>query len=130
MNVETHRRLNPALCGAPGALGTGTAEVLLHTTADMAADDEGLVHGGFVFGAADHAAMLAVNHPLVVLASASCTFTAPVRVGETVRCTAERTAIDGRKHHVRVVATVDDRTVFTAEFLAAVPSRHVLAPRP
>ena len=126
MDIQTHRRLSPALCGTPVALGEGTAVVALDTTDEMAADAEGLVHGGFVFGAADHAAMLAVNHPLVVLVSAQCNFVAPVRVGDRVRCAAERTAIDGRKHPVRVVATVDDRTVFTADFVAAIPSRHVL----
>jgi acyl-coenzyme A thioesterase PaaI-like protein len=48
----------------------------------MAVDDRGLVHGGFVFGLADHAAMLAVNDPNVVLGAASTRFLKPVRVGE------------------------------------------------
>ena len=68
MEIRTHQQIDPALCGRPVSLAPGRAEVTLEMTPAMAVDAEGLVHGGFVFGAADHAAMLAVNHPHVVLA--------------------------------------------------------------
>ena len=54
------------------------------TTNAMAADDIGLVHGGFIFGMADYAAMLAVNDPNVVLGAADVKFLKPVSVQETV----------------------------------------------
>jgi acyl-coenzyme A thioesterase PaaI-like protein len=44
----------------------------------MAADQRGLVHGGFTFGLADYAAMVAVNDPNVVLGAAEVRFLAPV----------------------------------------------------
>ncbi len=68
----------------------------------MAADERGLVHGGFVFGLADYAAMLAVNHPNVVLASAEVRFLKPVVVGERLVAEAWVEETDGRKSRVQV----------------------------
>jgi acyl-coenzyme A thioesterase PaaI-like protein len=48
----------------------------------MVVDAHGLVHGGFVFGLADYAAMLAVNDPNVVLGAAEARFLKPVRRGD------------------------------------------------
>lgn len=124
--VRTHLGLDHALCGRPEALGEGEARVRLDTTPVMAADDRGLVHGGFVFGAADHAAMLAVNDPLVVLGAADTRFLAPVRVGESVVIDARRVQIDRRKHVVEVRAMVGEREVLTGTFTCFVTARHVL----
>src|SRR5579883_2053010 len=71
---RTHLAIDARLVGHPVHLADGTALVRLETTKDMAADDRSLVHGGFVFGLADYAAMLAVNEPTVVLAAAHLTF--------------------------------------------------------
>jgi acyl-coenzyme A thioesterase PaaI-like protein len=90
------------------------------------ADAQGLVHGGFVFGLADHAAMLAVNHPLVVLGSADVRFVAPVRLGDEVIATATRTEQSGKKHVLAVRASIGDRDVLTGTMTAFVLERHVL----
>lgn len=126
MQIDTHPSIDRSLCGEPVALGPGTATVRLSTTAAMAADARGLVHGGFVFGAADYAAMLAVNDPLVVLGSAEVRFTAPVAVGETVVLVAERTEARGRKHKIEVSGRVSEREVFSGVFTTFVLDRHVL----
>ncbi|HSF38746.1 MAG TPA: hotdog domain-containing protein, partial [Thermoanaerobaculia bacterium] len=83
MLPATHLAIDRRLVGEPVELGPGTASVALVTVPEMAADERGLVHGGFVFGLADYAAMLAVNHPNVVLGSAETRFLKPVTVGET-----------------------------------------------
>ena len=67
MLPATHLAIDRRLCGEPLEIAEGSAIVVLVTLPEMAADDRGLVHGGFVFGLADYAAMLAVNDPLVVL---------------------------------------------------------------
>jgi uncharacterized protein (TIGR00369 family) len=87
--VRTHRTIDRALCGEPLEVGGGRARVVLDTEPRMAADERGLVHGGFAFGLADHAAMLAVNHPNVVLAGAEVRFLRPVRAGERLVAEAE-----------------------------------------
>lgn len=92
----------------------------------MTVDSQGLVHGGFIFGAADHAAMLAVNDPNVVLGSADVRFLAPVRTAEVVDFNAEVVAVEGRKHQVTVEGRVGERIVFSGSFSCVVLERHVL----
>lgn len=123
---RTHARIDHALCGAPKTLGPGTAEVELVLTEPMRVDDTGLVHGGFLFGLADHAAMLAVNEPTVVLADATMKFLAPSVVGDTVRAQASVTESSGKRRSVRVDVTCGDKVVAEGSFSCAVPSRHVL----
>lgn len=122
----THLAIDRHLCGEPVTLEEGRAVVRFVATNEMAVDGEGLVHGGFVFGLTDHAAMLAVNHPLVVLGSADVRFVAPVRVGDEVIATATRTEQKGKKHVLAVRASVGDREVLTGTMTAFVLDRHVL----
>ncbi|MDI3474672.1 MAG: hypothetical protein PWQ79_1606 [Thermococcaceae archaeon] len=82
MEVRTHKLASERLLGKPVKVGPPEAEVVLETTEDMAVDEYGLVHGGFTFGLADYAAMLAVNEPTVVLGKAEVRFLKPVKVGE------------------------------------------------
>lgn len=107
----------------------------LETVPEMAADETGLVHGGFVFGLADYAAMLAVNHPNVVLGSAQTRFLKPVVVGERLVAAASLLEEEGRKRRVGVEVRRNDETeergetgevVMTGDFLCFVPDRHVL----
>lgn len=129
-DIHTHPRIDRALCGEPVALGAGTATVRLLTTPAMAVDERGLVHGGFVFGAADYAAMLAVNDPNVVLASSECRFLAPVVAGQLVILVAETTEARGRKHKIKVSGMEGERLVFEGSFQAVALDRHVLDPAP
>lgn len=131
--VRTHQALDRRLCGTPEALAEGFARVRMTTTPEMAADERGLVHGGFLFGFADHAAMLAVNHPLVVLGSGDLRFFKPVVVGETLVAEGRLQEAEGRKLPVEVVVTragqggEDEReTVAEGRFVCFVPESHVL----
>ena len=92
----------------------------------MAADKSGLVHGGFVFGLADYAAMLAVNHPNVVLGSADVKFLKPVQVGETLEARASVQKADGKKQLVEVVVNQGDKSVFSGWFTCFVLEAHIL----
>ncbi len=126
MRGHTHPEIDQSLCGLPSTLSEGHAEVTLTTTAAMAVDERGLVHGGFVFGAADYAAMLAVDDPQVVLGAAEVRFVAPVSVGEAVDCVAHRRGRSGRRHTIEVRAAVGDRVVLEGTFTAFVLDQHVL----
>ena len=108
----------------------GRAVVKLATTGEMAADAQGLVHGGFIFGAADYAAMVAVNDPNVVLGSADVRFVAPVRLPQIVSFEARVVSTAGSKHIVEVEGRVDNRTVFNGSFICFVPERYVLDDSP
>jgi acyl-coenzyme A thioesterase PaaI-like protein len=126
MEQRTHEQIARHLCGDPVELGPGRARVVLDTVREMAADGRGLVHGGFTFGLADYAAMLAVNEPTVVLASAQTKFLGPVVVGDRMEAEATVDRTDGRKRWVRVLVRRAGAPVFEGEFLAFVPDRHIL----
>jgi acyl-coenzyme A thioesterase PaaI-like protein len=79
-----------------------------------------------VFGLADHAAMLAVNDPNVVLGAAEVRFDAPVKVGEEVTATARITGEKGKKRTLESEASVGDRKVMSATFTAFVLDQPVL----
>lgn len=126
VEVRTHLGIDAGLCGVVEGASEGAAVVALATQPVMAADAEGLVHGGFVFGAADYAAMVAVNDPYVVLGASECRFLAPVRVGERVVLTAQVGEAKGRRRVVEVVGAVGEREVFRGTFTTFVLDKHVL----
>jgi acyl-coenzyme A thioesterase PaaI-like protein len=128
MEPRTHLRIDRAWVGAVRLLEADHAVATLITRGEMAADDRGLVHGGFVFGLADYAAMLAVGDPTVVLGAAETRFVAPVRVGDEVVADARVVGTSGRKRTVEVVARVGDTEVLRGTFTAFVLDRHVLDP--
>ena len=120
-------------------MAEGRAQVIFTATPEMAADDRGLVHGGFVFGLADHAAMLAINHPNVVLGKAEMKFLAPVTVGEALIAEAR----SGERQGAKIPVAVEVRrqsggsegsggggeVVAAGELICFAPERHVLDSR-
>ncbi len=126
MAIQTHLGIDQALCGKPLTVRDGFSSVALNTTERMAADDTGLVHGGFIFGLADYAAMIAVNHPNVVLGAASVKFLKPVRVGDVVIAEAIVDEPSGKKHAVKVTVKKGDESVFEGVFTCFVLDKHVL----
>lgn len=126
MQLNTHLNINTSLCGKVTKLQENYAEILLHTTQQMVTDMQGLVHGGFIFGAADYAAMSAVNDPYVVLGASNSKFIAPVKVGDIVICKASVVSIKGRKTEVEVEAFVNEKLIFEGNFTTFVLPAHVL----
>jgi len=126
MNIQTHQKINHDLCGQPLSIEDGVSRIEMLTTANMAVDRTGLVHGGFIFGLADHAAMIAVNHPNVVLGAAEARFLKPVKSGETVIAEAHVENRSGKKHVVPTTVKRDGDTVFEGTFTCFVLDRHVL----
>lgn len=127
MKIITHEKIDRSLCGEPVMVKEGRSEVRLECSSCMAADSSGLVHGGFIFGLADYAAMLAVNHPNVVLGSAETRFLKPSRVSDVLIARAEDTTPQERKHLVQVDVYCGDEMVFSGTFTCFVTRQHVLA---
>jgi len=124
--VKTHELINSELNGEIISLEVGYVELRLTTTPEMVADDVGLIHGGFIFSAADYAAMLAVNERNVVLVGSECQFLSPVKFHDEVNFIAKVRHKDGRKRNVHVEAYVLDIKVFEGEFKTVITDRHVL----
>lgn len=124
--LKTHERINQGLCGEIVKLEQGYVELRLTTSPEMVADDIGLIHGGFVFSAADFAAMAAVNERNVVLVGSDTQFLSPVKLHDEVNFVARVRHKEGRKRNVHVEAYVLDIKVFEGEFKTVVTERHVL----
>ncbi|MCW8838963.1 MAG: PaaI family thioesterase [Thiovulaceae bacterium] len=124
--LKTHQRIHPDYSGRIQRIEQGYVEVVLETIKEMLADDMGLIHGGFIFSAADYAAMAAVNERNVVLVATDCQFLSPVKLGSKVTFKATVRHKEGRKRNVNVEAYVLDIKVFEGTFKTVVTERHVL----
>lgn len=123
---NTHMLIDERFSGNIVELSEGCSKVELVTTTEMTVDETGLIHGGFIFSVADYAAMVAVNHPFVVLGSANVKFLKPVRAGEPIEAVAVVTSEEGKKREVTVDVTRDGDVVFHGDFTCIVPAKHVL----
>ncbi len=123
---KTHLKIDPKLCGEILEMDTEWCQIALTLTPEMAVDDYGLVHGGFIFGFADYAAMIAVNHPNVVLGSANVRFMKPVIVGDYLIAEAIKVRKQGKKWIVEVMVYREEEEIFQGEFICFTPPDHVL----
>ncbi|MBS4068506.1 MAG: hotdog domain-containing protein [Sulfurimonas sp.] len=124
--LKTHENINQDLCGEIEKLDSGFVKLKLVTTHDMIADSQNLIHGGFIFSAADYAAMAAVNEKNVVLVASECQFLSPVKFGDIVNFIAKVRHKEGRKRNIHVTGYVLEIKVFEGEFKTVVTDRHVL----
>lgn len=127
MGIRTHLSIDSELHGVPSQLEPGFARLPWIAKGTMVADDEGLIHGGYLFSAADYAAMLAVNDPNVVLGGVNCRFLKPLVVGDEVVIEARVTKVDGKKHRVTVDAKKGSILVFQGDFVCFVLPNHILS---
>jgi len=126
MEINTHLAIDQRLCGSVVQVGPPLSIVQLDLTDGMKADDRGLVHGGFIFGAADYAAMAAINDPNVVLAGANVRFLKPARIGERLLFEGRVDVVDGRKHTVSVTGrSASGLEMFSGSFSCLVARHHV-----
>ncbi|ALV63398.1 Hot dog fold protein [Thermococcus sp. 2319x1] len=127
MEQKTHLLTSKDLVGEPVKIEKDYAEVRLKTKEEMRVDEYGLVHGGFTFGLADYAAMLAVNEPTVVLGKAEVRFTKPVKVGDELVAKAKVEEDQGKKKIVFVeVFNQKGEIVLEGKFYCYVLEKHVL----
>ena len=128
MNIKTHLLAHSPLLGTPvEVIDDTSATVKLVAIENMVVDEAGLVHGGFTFGLADYAAMLAVNDPLVVIGRAEIRFTSPVKRGDIL--IAEATVVEKfkRKRIVDVMVKVDKKIVLAGKLTCYILEKHVFS---
>ena len=126
MKIRTHAKIDRRLCGEPIHIKTGYSRVQLIASADMAVDDLGLIHGGFIFGLADYAAMIAVNDPNVVLGAAEVKFLKPSVIDDTLVAEARVNEEKDKKRVVAVVVKNGETPVFSGTFTCFVLEKHIL----
>jgi uncharacterized protein (TIGR00369 family) len=125
---KTHLSASPELLGKVEAIESGKSSRVSLTADDrMKVDEKGLIHGGFTFGLADYAAMVAVNDPFVVLLAAQARFLKPVAVGDRMTAHAQVTKAEGKKSQVRCeVVNQNGQKVFESDFVCLNLDGHVL----
>lgn len=128
MVQRTHLSVSEELVGKVEKIESGkSSQVALKTVPQMGVDEKRLVHGGFTFGLADYAAMVAVNDPYVVLLSSQVRFVKPVATGESLTARARVIEEEGRKRKVQCeVFNQDQQKVLEGEFLCLILSQHIL----
>ncbi|MHA1713777.1 MAG: hotdog domain-containing protein [Candidatus Ranarchaeia archaeon] len=127
-NQKTHLQVDCSLVGTPLSISEDDyAEAKLCATWEMAVDGHGLVHGAFTFGLADYSAMLAVNHPNVVLASASVNYLSPVKVGDELIAHAKVQQRKNNRRTVSVSVKVKGKEVFSGIFRCVITRKYILA---
>lgn len=124
---RTHLAVSPELVGEVEQIEAGeSSRVALTLSSSMRVDEKGLVHGGFTFGLADYAAMVAVNDPHVVLLSSQVKFLKPAVVGDRLTARARVVSREGRRWKVWCGVFRGEEKVLEGEFLCLVLGRHVL----
>jgi uncharacterized protein (TIGR00369 family) len=126
MDVLTHKMIDRELCGRPLSLDKNYSKVEMKMTQKMTVDVTGLVHGGFIFGLADYSAMIAVNHPNVVLGAAEVKFLKPVKSGDVLIAEARAEEKEGKRQSVSVTVKNGNTEVFKGMFICFALDKHVL----
>ena len=124
-DLQTHDKIRSHLCGSIIKLEAGYSKTTLQTTKEMSLDDFGLIHSGFIFGAADYAAAVAVNEPNVVIIGSRSKFLAPAKVDDMIEFVAYAKFEDSRKREIKVTGHINEIKVFEAVFQAVVLEQHI-----
>ena len=125
---RTHLSVSEELVGKVERIeNEKSSRVMLTADQRMKVDEKDLIHGGFTFGLADYAAMVAVNDPFVVLLSSQVRFLKPVAVGDRLTAEARITQTEGKKNKVWCeVSNQEGTKVLEGEFLCLNLNKHVL----
>lgn len=123
--LKTSVAIKLNLSGVVTELKKSHAKTKLFTIEEMVCDLEGLIHSGFVFSAANYAALASINEEFCVSINARINFFAPVRLGDIVEFDAQAYFDEARKRDVRVVGKVRDIKVFEGTFQFVVLEEHV-----
>jgi len=124
--LNTHAKIKKSLCGNVIFLEKGHSKTTLQTTNDMSVDSLGLIHSGFIFGAAEYAAVAAINEENLVIISSKTKFLAPAKNGDLVEFDAKAKFEDARKREIKVIGKINEIKIFEGIFQAVVLENHIL----
>jgi acyl-coenzyme A thioesterase PaaI-like protein len=124
-DLKTHDKIRTNLCGTIIKLDKGYSKTTLLTTKEMILDDLGLIHSGFIFGAADYAAAVAVNEENVIIIGSRSKFLAPAKIDDLIEFEATAKFEDSRKREIKVSAYINEIKVYDGLFQAVVLEQHI-----
>jgi acyl-coenzyme A thioesterase PaaI-like protein len=120
-------KINQALTGTIEEIREGYAKLRFTATEEMIVDRHGMIHTGFLFGAADYCSMMSINNPTAVLAVSKVNFLAPMKVGEEAIFEAVTGHAQTRKRNVKVTGYLHDIKFFEGEFAVVILNNHVMS---
>jgi len=92
----------------------------------MTVDELGLIHNGFIFGAAEYAAVCAINEENVVIIGCRSKFFAPARLGDIITFEAKGKFEEARKREIKVIGIINSIKIFEGTFQAVLLEHHIL----
>jgi len=125
-SLRTHQTIKNIYVGNLTALSKNSSNVILQTTRDMTVDELGLIHNGFIFGAAEYAAVCAINEENIVVIGCRSKFFAPARLGDIITFEAKGKFEDARKREIKVTGIINDIKIFEGIFQAVLLEHHIL----
>ncbi len=125
-NLNTHQKIKKSLCGNVVFIEKGHSKTTLQTTGDMVVDSLGLIHSGFIFGAAEYAAVSAINEENIVIISSKTKFLAPAKNGDLIEFDAVAKFEDSRKREVKVIGEINEIKIFEGTYQAVILENHIL----
>ena len=117
--------INSTLCGGIINMKPNYAKTALVTSDEMVFDDEKLIHGWFIFGAAEWAAHVAINTQYSVTISAKVNLYAPAKVGDLIEFEAQAYFEESKKREIKVVGTIKDIKVFEGTYQVVILEEHI-----
>ena len=117
--------INSTLCGGIINMKPNYAKTALVTSDEMVFDDEKLIHGGFIFGAAEWAAHVAINTQYSVTISDKVNLYAPAKVGDLIEFEAQAYFEESKKREIKVVGTIKDIKVFEGTYQVVILEEHI-----
>lgn len=123
--LVTSTNIKLALSGVVSALEKNHAKTRLFTTAEMVCDGDGLIHSGFVFSAANYAALASINVQNCVTINARINFFAPAKLGDVIEFEAQAYFDESRRRDVRVTGRIKEIKVFEGTFQLVTLDEHI-----
>lgn len=118
-------KINPVYSGFILKLGENSAKTRFQTTSDMALDDAGVVHAGFLFMAASYAGKLAVNEEFINLIGNKMNFLVPTKIGDVIDFEATSFFNDSKKREVQVFGYINEIKILEGSLQIVVLEDHV-----
>lgn len=126
IRVKTHTKIDSNYVGHVEKLTYENSIVSLVTTAMMSADDQDLVHSGFIGSAAEYTALVVVNEPNGMVFSVNAQYYACARAGDEIKFTGKVRHSDNRKREVHVVGNINAIKIYDAKIVILIPEYHPL----
>ena len=124
--LVVHSKIKTNFSGNLIELKKGQSKVVLPTTSDMIVDEFGLIHSGFIFGAAEYAAVAAINEENIVIIGCRAKFFAPAKLGDVIEFEAKGRFEEARKREIKVIGKINGVKVFEGIFQAVLLEKHIL----